>query len=104
MSTSQPLAFDVVVAFNVGYHNEHHDLMMVAWSRLPRVRAAAPEFYAPLHAHRSWTRLLLRFIFDPRLSLHSRRLRNGGQVRAGARADAVIESLTVQAIADVNVA
>ena len=25
-----------LVAFNVGYHNEHHDLMIVPWSRLPR--------------------------------------------------------------------
>ena len=46
------------IAFNIGYHNEHHDLMTIPWSRLPRVRASAPEFYDHLHAHRSWTRLL----------------------------------------------
>ena len=60
------------LAFNVGYHNEHHDLMRVAWSRLPALRRLAPELYAPLHYHRSWTRLVLRFIFDPSLSLYSR--------------------------------
>jgi sphingolipid delta-4 desaturase len=59
-------------AFNVGYHNEHHDLMRVPWSRLPQVRAIAPEFYNTLHYHMSWTKLLLQFIFDPKLSLYSR--------------------------------
>ena len=51
-----------VFALNVGYHNEHHDLMTVPWARLPEVRRQAPEFYEPLEAHRSWTRLLLRFL------------------------------------------
>jgi sphingolipid delta-4 desaturase len=61
-----------LLAFNVGYHNEHHDLMRVPWSRLPQVRAMAPEFYDNLHYHTSWTRLLLQFLFDPKLSLYSR--------------------------------
>jgi sphingolipid delta-4 desaturase len=65
------------VALNVGYHNEHHDLMTVAWFRLPEVRRRAPEFYDTLKSHTSWTRLLLRFLFDPSLSLYSRRLRSG---------------------------
>jgi sphingolipid delta-4 desaturase len=63
------------VAFNVGYHNEHHDLMMVPWSRLPKLKAMAPEFYDGLVSHRSWTKLWLRFLFDPKLSLYSRRIR-----------------------------
>lgn len=63
------------VAFNVGYHNEHHDLPMVAWRNLPKIRAGAPEFYDSLMSYRSWTGLLLRFIFDPTLSLHSRIVR-----------------------------
>ncbi len=92
------------VAFNVGYHNEHHDLMMVAWRRLPKVRAAAPEFYERLHSHRSWSRLLLRFIFDPRLSLYSRRVRVG-RARTDIRADAAFaESVTTQAISSVQAA
>jgi sphingolipid delta-4 desaturase len=69
------------LAFNVGYHNEHHDLMRVAWSRLPALRRLAPELYEPLHHHRSWTRLVLRFIFDPSLSLYSRVVR-GPESRA----------------------
>jgi sphingolipid delta-4 desaturase len=64
-----------LLAFNVGYHNEHHDVMRVPWSRLPKVRAIAPEFYAPLRHHRSWTALWLRFLFDRRLSLYSRIVR-----------------------------
>jgi sphingolipid delta-4 desaturase len=61
--------------FNVGYHNEHHDLMMVPWSRLKKLKAMAPEFYEPLYAHHSYVKLLLRFIFDPKLNLHSRVVR-----------------------------
>ena len=63
------------VSFNVGFHNEHHDLMRVPWSRLPALRRLAPELYEPLQHHRSWTLLLLRFIFDRRLSLYSRAVR-----------------------------
>ena len=86
------------VAFNVGYHNEHHDLMTVAWSRLPKVRAAAPEFYDRLHAHQSWTRLLLRFIFDPRLSLYSRRVRSRDGGAMPLADGALIESLMAKTL------
>jgi sphingolipid delta-4 desaturase len=64
-----------VLAFNVGYHNEHHDFPSVPWNKLPRIRAIAPEVYDNLAYHTSWTRLLLRFLFDSKLSLFSRMLR-----------------------------
>jgi sphingolipid delta-4 desaturase len=64
------------LAFNVGYHNEHHDFPSVSWNRLPRIRAAAPEVYASLAAHQSWTRLLWRFLFDREVSLFSRVVRH----------------------------
>ncbi len=67
-----------LIAFNVGYHNEHHDLMSVPWSRLPQVRAIAPEFYNSLYYHTSWTALLIRFITDPQLGLFSRVTRPPG--------------------------
>lgn len=63
------------VMFNVGYHNEHHDLMVIAWSRLPKLKALAPEFYEPLYAHTSYVKLLVMFLFDPRLNLFSRVIR-----------------------------
>ncbi|ATB42037.1 hypothetical protein CYFUS_007513 [Cystobacter fuscus] len=65
------------VAFNVGYHNEHHDVMRVPWTRLPQVKKIAPEYYDTLHSHRSWTALWLKFLFDPSLSLYSRMTRSG---------------------------
>ncbi len=59
-------------AFNIGYHNEHHDLVRVPWVHLPKIKAIAPEFYEPLLAHRSWTRVLLRFLFDRDFDLFAR--------------------------------
>jgi sphingolipid delta-4 desaturase len=60
------------VAFNVGYHNEHHDLPSVPWNQLPKVRSVAPEMYDQLTSHISWTLLLLKFLFDSSVGLHSR--------------------------------
>jgi sphingolipid delta-4 desaturase len=60
------------VCFNMGYHNEHHDFVTVPWSRLPKLRAAAPEFYDTLYFHLSWTRLLFRFLFDREVTLFDR--------------------------------
>ncbi len=65
------------VALNIGYHNEHHDFPSIPWNRLPAVKRTAPEAYDTLHYHPSWTRLLLRFVFDPRLSLRTRYVREG---------------------------
>lgn len=58
-----------LVALNAGYHNEHHDFPDVAWTRLPLLRQMSPEFYNHLKSHRSWSRLLIEFIFNPRLNL-----------------------------------
>ena len=63
------------LAFNVGYHNEHHDFSYVPWNNLPKIRAIAPEYYDTLVYHKSWTGLLLKWIFDKELSLFSRVLR-----------------------------
>ena len=70
-----------IVALNVGYHNEHHDLPSVPWNRLPRLRALAPELYDGLVWHRSWAGLLWHFLTDRSLSLFSRMTRrNRGDV------------------------
>ena len=63
------------LALNVGYHVEHHDFPAVPWNRLPRVRAQAPEFYETLNQPKSWAKLWLAFLFDPRYSLHARVIR-----------------------------
>jgi sphingolipid delta-4 desaturase len=69
------------VAFNVGYHNEHHDFPSIPWNRLPQIRKQAPSFYNTLSYHTSWTKLFLRFLFDKELSLFSRIVRkNRGKV------------------------
>lgn len=69
------------VAFNVGYHNEHHDFPSVPWNKLPQIRKDAPDFYNTLSYHKSWTRLFFRFLFDKEISLYSRILRkNRGKV------------------------
>src|SRR5439155_20571868 len=59
------------LSFNVGYHNEHHDVITVPWSRLPQVRRIAPEFYEGLQSYQSWTSLLLRFVRDRNITLYN---------------------------------
>jgi sphingolipid 4-desaturase/C4-monooxygenase len=69
------------VAFNVGYHNEHHDFPSVPWNKLPSIKQKASSYYDSLASHNSWTKLWLRFIFDRELSLWSRVVRkNRGKV------------------------
>lgn len=69
------------VAFNVGYHNEHHDFPSIPWNRLPQIRNTAPTFYNSLSYHTSWTKLFFRFLFDKEISLYSRIVRkNRGAV------------------------
>lgn len=69
------------LAFNVGFHNEHHDFPSVPWNRLPDIKKTAPGFYDHLSSHTSWTKLFLRFLFDQEISLFSRVVRkNRGKV------------------------
>ncbi|HWB27792.1 MAG TPA: fatty acid desaturase [Chitinophagaceae bacterium] len=63
------------VAFNVGYHNEHHDFPSVPWNKLPQIKNTAPAFYDSLASHKSWTLLFFRFLFDQEISLFSRVIR-----------------------------
>lgn len=64
-----------IPSLNVGYHNEHHDFPSVPWNKLPQLKKAAPEYYDTLVYHKSWFRLWLRFLFDPKLTLFSRMVR-----------------------------
>jgi sphingolipid delta-4 desaturase len=60
------------MSFNVGYHIEHHDFPFVAGSRLPLIRATAPEFYDTPMSHASWLHVLHKYITDPKLRPGSR--------------------------------
>lgn len=70
------------ISFNVGYHNEHHDFPSIPWNKLPKIKQKAPAYYDTLHAHNSWTKLWLRFLFDREISLFNRILRKdrGGMI------------------------
>jgi len=63
------------VAFNVGFHNEHHDFPSIPWNKLPEIKKTAPEYYDTLYYHKSWTKLFFRFLFDREISLFNRILR-----------------------------
>jgi sphingolipid 4-desaturase/C4-monooxygenase len=61
--------------FNMGYHNEHHDFAGIPWNNLPKLKKLAPDYYDGLASYRSWTAVLLKFIFDPSMSTYSRVVR-----------------------------
>jgi sphingolipid delta-4 desaturase len=61
-----------MLAYNVGYHNEHHDFPNIAWSNLPKVSKIAPEFYEDLPQCKSWPGVIIRYIFDNSISPFSR--------------------------------
>lgn len=61
-----------MLAYNVGYHNEHHDFPGIPWSKLPLVRKMAPEFYENLPQCKSWPGILFQYIFDDTVSPFSR--------------------------------
>jgi sphingolipid delta-4 desaturase len=64
-----PLNF---VTFNVGYHNEHHDFANVPGSRLPALKAMAPEFYDNLPYYMSWSGVIYDYIMNAELNQYDR--------------------------------
>jgi sphingolipid delta-4 desaturase len=60
------------LCFNMGYHNEHHDFPNIPWNNLAKLKKVAPEHYESLKSYRSWTAVLLNFIFNPSMSGYSR--------------------------------
>ncbi|GAA5827069.1 hypothetical protein JCM5353_001859 [Sporobolomyces roseus] len=73
-----------ILAYNVGYHNEHHDFPSVPWTRLPALRKLASDFYDPLPQHSSWPGVTFKFIFDPAVGMWSRGKRTG---KKGSKGD-----------------
>ncbi|ROV90593.1 hypothetical protein VSDG_07411 [Cytospora chrysosperma] len=78
-----------IFTYNVGYHNEHHDFPAVPWTRLPRLREIADEFYAPLPRHDSWVLVLWRFIWDANVGVTCRVKRKAGGRRVGGLVERV---------------
>jgi len=60
------------LTWNVGYHNEHHDFPFVPWSRLPALKAAAPEFYDNLAVCDSWVGVIWDYIMRPEIGPYNR--------------------------------
>lgn len=65
-----------MLTYNVGYHNEHHDFPRIPGSRLPQLKAMAPEFYNNLPSHSSWVGVMWRFIWDPSINPFARTVRD----------------------------
>ncbi|CAE7786677.1 degs1, partial [Symbiodinium microadriaticum] len=62
-------------AWNVGYHNEHHDFPRVPGWKLPMVKKIAPEYYDNLPTHSSWPGAIWKFITDPSMTPFNRIVR-----------------------------
>ncbi|KAI5121996.1 hypothetical protein M0805_001829 [Coniferiporia weirii] len=71
-----------ILAYNVGYHNEHHDFPSVAWTRLPALKKLAPEFYDTIPSHPSWPMIIVNFIRDAEVGMFSRIKRKGKGIPA----------------------
>jgi sphingolipid delta-4 desaturase len=70
-----------LLAFNVGYHNEHHDFPRIPGSRLPELRATASEYYDILPCHNSWVKVIWDYIMDPTVGPYSRVMRKSKDKR-----------------------
>merc|ERR1711988_1134602 len=57
-----------IIAWNVGYHNEHHDFPAIPWSRLPQLRVIAPEFYNNLPQTKSWPGMTFTYLLSQMVS------------------------------------
>jgi sphingolipid 4-desaturase/C4-monooxygenase len=63
------------IAFNVGYHVEHHDFMNIPGARLPELHRRLAHIYQPMASHSSWTALLIEFIWRTDVGVQSRIVR-----------------------------
>lgn len=61
-----------VLAYNVGYHLEHHDFPSIPGSKLPMLRKIAPEYYEDLPQYRSWAGVIVDFVTDKTIGPYSR--------------------------------
>lgn len=66
------------VLFNVGYHIEHHDFPYIPYTRLPKVREIAKEFYQDIPYHTSWCKVLWDFVWLDKMGPKARGVVYGG--------------------------
>lgn len=76
-----------ILTYNVGLHNEHHDLPAIPWSRLWQLHTIANEFYRDLPQHRSWIGVLWCFIWDKNVGMLCRIKRQNGGRKIGGRTE-----------------
>jgi len=69
-----------LICFNVGYHNEHHDFPRIPGSRLPLLKAMAPEYYNSLKCYQSWGSVIIDYITNPAMSPFSRVVRKSNKL------------------------
>lgn len=84
-----------ILAYNVGYHNEHHDFPSVPWTKLPELKAMAPEFYDCLPHHTSWPMVTVQFILGTDSGLFARikrKAKEGAAAALGTSAEEVEEA------------
>jgi sphingolipid delta-4 desaturase len=67
------------ISWNVGYHNEHHDIPNIPWSKLPELRRIAPEFYDDLVQSKAWPVIVWEFLSNQCYSSYSRVKREKGR-------------------------
>lgn len=73
-----------VLTYNVGLHNEHHDFPAIPWTRLPKLREIAHEFYDNLPYHKSWPAVIWNFILDQDVGMYCRVKRASGGIKVGS--------------------
>lgn len=61
-----------ILIYNAGYHGEHHDFPYIAWTKLPKLKEIAKEFYDPLPCCDSWPKVIYDFVLDKRVNLYNR--------------------------------
>jgi sphingolipid delta-4 desaturase len=60
------------IFMNIGFHNEHHDILSIPWRRLPLIRELVPSMYKRLNHHPSWLQVHWQFILHDYLGPSSR--------------------------------
>ena len=64
-----------IFTYNSGYHNIHHDLPNIPWSRLPQAREICKDYYDSLPECKSWGWCIVKYIFDDSVGPFSRKKR-----------------------------